>query len=344
MPRLLQRTADALRIKPRPFGVGFPMTTPEPQGRAPAAPENTVFRTIVIGIDGRPQDAEVLALAQRLADPGAEIIAASIAIIDPAPLRTPSEGSQAKLLAAAEDAIDTFIEPYESIEGVPAAAASIGRGLADVAFGAGADLIVVASSRRGIVGRVFAGEAVRDVLRHAPCPVAVATVGNTKSGPLRTITVGYDGSAESDAALELAVGLGRRDAASVGVVEVIEPTIALASAAAGPYSGVPVDAGYQRAQEDLDRLAKRYQLKGVIAVGRAAHELAEASRASDLLAIGLHNYGLLDRLIVGSTAHALLREQSAPILFSPPAPHPGETGQGTTTSARAPGGTRAEGE
>jgi nucleotide-binding universal stress UspA family protein len=283
----------------------------------PGNQETDVFQTIIIGIEGRPQDAEVLALAMQLGEPGAEIIAAKIAVVDESLFQSVAASSQDALLADSESTVDAFTESRVTTEGVVMSAPSVGQGLAELAMGARADLIVVASSRRGLAGRVFAGDAVRDVLRHAPCPVAVATVGHAADGALARIVVGYDASVESAAALEAAMQIARRDGASVSVVEVVEPTIAVASMS-GAYTGTSIDDGFQSAKAHLQRVLEEHGLHGVVAVGRAAHELAEASRGADLLAIGLHEYGLLDRLLIGSTSHALLREQCAPMLITPP--------------------------
>lgn len=276
-----------------------------------------MFQTIIVGVDGRTQDSEALALARQLGEPDAEILAAKVGVIQTSLLGISATGLEDPVVTGAERDVEALTDANAGIEGVVTSASSVGAGLRQLAEGARADLIVVASSRRGVMGRVFAGDAVRDVLRHAPCPVAVATVGHAATGRLATITVGYDGSPESEAALHQAIALGQRDGAKVGVVAVVEPTVAVV-AMTGAYPGNALDDQFEKARADLDRIAAKYELRGVVAVGRAAHELAEASRGSDLLVFGLHNYGLVDRLLIGSTAHALLREQSAPMLITPP--------------------------
>ena len=62
---------------------------------------------------------------------------------------------------------------------------------------------MIGSSRRGGVGRVFAGTTAERLLHGAPCPVAVAPRGfhALEPGDLGTIAVGYDGSVEARAAL-----------------------------------------------------------------------------------------------------------------------------------------------
>lgn len=266
-----------------------------------------MLQTIIIGIDGRPQDAEALALARRLGDPGAELIVAIV---------TPSEPD-----ADAERVVDRAVDAAPGVERAVIAAPSVGPGLAQLARGARADLIVVASSRRGLLGRTFAGDSVADVLRHAPCPVAVAPVGfSAETGPIEHLVVGYDGSAEADAAAELASELALRDGGLVGAVQVVEDYVA-ATAVGGISAGVDarlLDQAYAAARANLDALAERFDFDGVITTGRAAHELAAASADADVLCVGLHEHGVLDRLLVGSTAHALLREQHAPLVIVPP--------------------------
>lgn len=277
-----------------------------------------MLQTIIIGIDGRPQDAEALALARRLGDAGAELLVASVAVGEPAVLRA---ATSSDAVATAERVVDRAVDASPGAERVVTAAASVGEGLADLARGARADLIVVASSRRGLLGRTFAGDSVADVLRHAPCPVAVPPVGFTANdGPVAQVVVGYDGSAEADAAVELAAELTLRDGGRIGAVQVVED-YAAATALGGISAGVDgrlLEDAYGAARANLDELAERYDLDGVITTGRAAHELAAASDGADVLCIGLHEHGLLDRLLVGSTAHALLREQAAPLLIVPP--------------------------
>jgi nucleotide-binding universal stress UspA family protein len=270
-----------------------------------------MFETIIVGIDGRPQDAEALALARQLADPGAEIIAITVAVTVADLLHGKTRGSD-----AAEETVDAFTDAHTSLEGVVVEAASVGEGLRAAADGASADLIVVASSRRGMVGRIFAGDSVRAVVDHAPCPVAVATHGYHRTGPLRQITVGYDGSAAADRAIEEAVRIGKRDHASVSVVDVVEPALAVA-AMTGAYVGNALEDTYALARKNLDRLKEEHGLHGVVATGQPGHELAEASRGADLLAIGLHHHATAERILVGSAGSSLLTHHSAPLLIVP---------------------------
>lgn len=278
-----------------------------------------MFSTIVVGIDGRSHDHEALALAQVLADPGASIIATAVAVTD-VPVSSRLRGTAA-LLEETDETVDRVLEPYTDIEGVATAATSVGEGLRELAIGAGADLIITGSSRRGMLGRVFAGDHVRDALRHAPCPVAIAPVGYCTTGDgLQRIGVGHDGTAEADGALRLALGLRSRDGAAIDLVEVVESfPVNPPGAQALPTTLV---ADVRRARANLDRIVEQTGLPGRIITGSAAHELARLGRSVDLIAVGLHHRGMLDRMLIGSTAHALLREQAAPVLVVPPVQEP----------------------
>jgi nucleotide-binding universal stress UspA family protein len=71
-------------------------------------------------------------------------------------------------------------------------------------------IIVVGSAHHGRVGRVLAGDVTAGTLHGAPCPVLVAPRGHVeRAGGLQAIGVGFDGSPESQAAVELAHGIAR---------------------------------------------------------------------------------------------------------------------------------------
>jgi nucleotide-binding universal stress UspA family protein len=80
-------------------------------------------------------------------------------------------------------------------------------------------LIVLGSTHRGGLGRVMPGSVAERLLNGAPCPVAVAPRGY-EPRELRVIAVGYDGSAEATAALELATALGEAADATLRVIAV----------------------------------------------------------------------------------------------------------------------------
>lgn len=130
--------------------------------------------TAIVGVDGRPQDAEAIALGRRLVSAGGSLILATVAVVSDPSL--PSREDE-DAVERAETLIDRLTEEHEEVQGVAVAAASIGDGLRQLAEGSDAEITIVASSRRGVLGRIFAGDAVRDVIEAASGPVAVAPIG-----------------------------------------------------------------------------------------------------------------------------------------------------------------------
>ena len=137
------------------------------------------FGTIVIGLAERDGDDDPMELATRLADAdGAELVRCHV------DLRHPWVGSPARGLVQR-------IELHE------------------------ADLVVVGSGRRAAAGRLLPTRTARQLVEHAPCPVAIAPHGYQGSGAFLHIGVAYDGTPEADRALELAYALAARDGAAV---------------------------------------------------------------------------------------------------------------------------------
>ncbi len=237
-----------------------------------------MFQTIVIGIDGRPQDEEAFALAKQLAGPGATLTATSVAVVREG-VRGPwtSDGA-AKMQGEAQEIVDRFVARHPGLDQIATSAPTAGQGLHNVAAGARADLIVVASSRRALPGRVWFGDAVRGVVEHAPCPVAVAAKDHVPAATLSTIAVADDGSLEADAATHLAQQLALRDGAAVR-------TVPLTSAAV--ITGVNTPA------------------------------LVEAEAESDLLVLGMRQHLSWDSAPGTEVAYALLRASVAPLLVVP---------------------------
>lgn len=122
-------------------------------------------------------------------------------------------------------------------------------GLHDLARDWGSDLLVVGSTHRGPVGRVFPGSTAERLLVDAPCPIAIAPQGFAKR-PLSSIGrigVGTDGTRSGGAALAVAEELARGLAAEL---EVFSP------------------AGPAQARRLFEREAERFDL---LVLGAARH-------------------------------------------------------------------------
>jgi nucleotide-binding universal stress UspA family protein len=274
-----------------------------------------MFDRIIVGIDGRSGGRDAVALTRDLAGERSEITLAHVYIESQLPARG-SPGvfqagedrhSRELLEAARADAeLDAEIRPV--------AAHHVGRGLHELAESYRADLIVVGSTRHGLLGRVTQGDDMRAALNAAPCAVAVAPSGYAeRSTVLGEIGVGYNGSPESRHALALARALAAERGARVSVFEAVSlPTRAYADAR---------HPGTETLEQEIEAARERLTALGGVeahaAYGDPAEELALYGASVDLLIVGSRGYGPLGRLIHGQTSLRLARNARCPLLVLP---------------------------
>jgi nucleotide-binding universal stress UspA family protein len=183
-----------------------------------------------------------------------------------------------------------------------------------VAFGA--DLLVTGSRRRGFVQSLLGMSATGEIVDRAPCPVLVA-----RSASLRSIMLTTDGSAQSDAALELVARWPIFDLVRVYVV-----TVTSSASASGPRSpgrSAPIGEGELAARAAAARLmdAGREVMTDVL-TGRPGPELvrAAAKRSVDLVVIGSRGRTGLGRTLLGSvTGEVLANVDCSVLIVGPPA-------------------------
>jgi nucleotide-binding universal stress UspA family protein len=193
-----------------------------------------------------------------------------------------------------------------------------------------ADLLFVGARGAGAVPRLALGSTSLYAVRHHTGDVVVCK-DMLPAGP-RTWLVGFDGSASSRRALARAVSLARADDAVVLCAVFVPRTITLgarvrtacdpnlgeymaeanaaarATLAAAAGALLAADPAYARV-----RLVVRDSAGAPVAAALAA--VAAETRAA-VLAIGSHGAGVLERLLLGSTAEALLETPVAAILVA----------------------------
>ena len=190
--------------------------------------------------------------------------------------------------------------------------------LSDLADQEQSDLVVVGSPHRGAVGRAILGSVASGVLHGSSAPVAVAPRGygaEHHEAP-RTIAVAYDGSPESDAALEQAKSLARRHGAGLELLTVATeapPNPSLVGFRFGPMRA-PADV----LEQGLGAVGEGIEARGrELHAGSVATGLAEACDGVHLLVAGSRGYGMLGRVMVGSVATELLHAAPCPVLVVP---------------------------
>ena len=275
-----------------------------------------MFRNVFIGVDGSPTGRDAIALAGALAEPDARL---TLAHVHPDGL-TPRRASNLEFDAAMRADAQRLLEAEREATGVRAdlisiSAPSVGRGLHALAEEHAADLVVVGSTGRGLVGRVLVGDDTRASLNGASCAVAVAPLGYVaRPGGFSRIGVGYDYSGESNAALEVARALASRDRSKLHALHVVPlPTAGYLAPAPGTW-GVILEEDREAAQQKLSSLEG---VEALVVSGSPSEELAAFSGALDLLVVGSRNYGPMRRLVFGSTSNRLARHARCALLVLP---------------------------
>jgi len=272
-----------------------------------------MFKRIIVGVDEHEGGGDAIALAKALRADDGEVILVHVnvasdsrifgtagTVYEPVERRRGNELLDKARQDAGLDADRRYLR-----------STSVGRGLHELAEAEGADLLVLGSRRRGLLGRILVGDETRAALNGAPCAVAVAPAGYTsEQGTMREIGVGYDGSPESKAALELARSLAAETGAKLSAFRAISlPTYLFTG---GP---TPTEESIDEFVDEARKLlAELGGLEPHAAYGNAAEELAVYSASLDLLVAGSRGYGPLGRLFHGGTSGQLARVARCPLL------------------------------
>ncbi len=295
-----------------------------------------MFSRIIVGHDHHAGGQDALALGHLLAEAtGAELIVAGVIPMGPALIDT-----EVLFRMQSRSFTDAISERAGTVGAEPRVyhSQSVARGLNDLADEAGADLIVVGSSRRGKVGQVLAGHIALQLLHGSRCAVAVAPDGYADDPPasLDSIVVGVDGAREAQAAAAAAVDVAGATGASVRLVAVQQAPAVMYGPGAVAGSHDKLEAairGYL--QHDLDSAAAAFPADAKpeteLLDGDPGELLRDAASEASLLMLGSRGFGPLGRVVLGSTDARLLKAAPCPVLV-----WPRRAGQPERASERAP--------
>ena len=275
-----------------------------------------MFQNVLVGVHGRPNSPDAIALALRLMDSRGQL---TLAHVHPGALR-PSRAVTPGMVAEECEASERLLEEARAAAGVTARLESVvalspSRGLHEQAELQAADLIVVGSCRRGVIGRIFVGDDARGALSGARCAVAVAALGYAEHPrPIARIGVGYDETPESRLALEAARRLAPPTGASVHALHVVQRPVY-------DYAWALPTGTTDVTKEVVDaargRMSELTGVTGDAVAGLSGEELAAFSDDVDLLVVGSRGYGPFGRLVFGSTSHYLERHARCSLLVLP---------------------------
>ena len=185
-----------------------------------------------------------------------------------------------------------------------------------------ADLIVLGSTHRAHVGSVAPGSVAEHLLHGARCRLVIAPKGYGRADHsqdrLRVAAVGFDGMAESYAALDEAARLATKFGASLRVIAVATPVPAMGAAAAA-QAGAEAGPDFQTQLNDaVAELPPELRAMPVFERGDPVQKLLEAAEMGiDLLVLGSRGFGPVMRLLIGSVSSRVIREAACPVLVVP---------------------------
>jgi nucleotide-binding universal stress UspA family protein len=292
-----------------------------------------MFNNVLVGVDGRSGGRDAVALAAQLGTRDGPLTLTRVF----AGLYMPSHAITPGMVEEERAAAEADLEQARAEAGVDATlvlaeALTPAQGLLEQAEELEADLLVLGSSHRGPWGRAMLGDDTRTALDGAPCAVAVAPKGYAGAArPFATIGVGFDGSPESVAAVEVARRLAERTNARIRAHEVVSIPSYSYTGVVGPiFEGVD-----QMVEEAAARAGALPGVDGSAEYGLPGEELAAFSAEVDLLIVGCRRYGPLHRVISGSTARYLQRHARGPLLVLPRGTRFAEAGDAGAGEGRA---------
>lgn len=185
-----------------------------------------------------------------------------------------------------------------------------------------ADLIVLGSTHHAHLGSVSPGSVAEHLLHGARCRLIIAPKGygevDHAEDRLRVAAVGFNGMAESFAALEEAAKLASKFGGSLRVIGVATPVPAAGAAAAAQTGGEAGPDFQTQLNDAVAELPAELRALPVYERGDPVEKLLEAAEMGvDLLVLGSRGFGPVMRLLVGSVSSRVIREAACPVLVVP---------------------------
>jgi nucleotide-binding universal stress UspA family protein len=178
----------------------------------------------------------------------------------------------------------------------------------------GADLIVMATHERGLVGRAIFGSVTAGVLEAAPAPVLLVQRGDAPAfAESQRVLLPLDGSPLAEAALPVA-----RTFAQIFDAPIVLVTALPRRTSTDEASEHPLHAHLQEVAGQLSAagLTVEIETRGGGA-SRVICDVAE-ERGATLIAMATRTHSGLQRMILGDTADAVLRATEVPLVLVRP--------------------------
>lgn len=187
-----------------------------------------------------------------------------------------------------------------------------------VGAGALAELLVVGRHGAGAVKRLLMGSTANDVVRAAPCPVAVVPPGVRDAAAGRVVT-GTDGSPTAEAAVAWAADEAVRRQIPLTIVHAAPPPVVASAMPGAPVPAYTDDTAraYLADVVTRTRAATGGDVDGALSWQQPAAALLDAAGEGDLLVVGAHGAGALARLLLGSATTTVVQHARCPVVVIP---------------------------
>jgi nucleotide-binding universal stress UspA family protein len=190
--------------------------------------------------------------------------------------------------------------------------ARVARSLQAVIDEERASLVVVGSSKRGVIGRVAPGTTAQRVINGSACPGVVVPHGYDRPNQLTTIGVAFVPTPEGRRALHEAASIAQMLDADLRVLTVVTPGIGT-NASAGP-TGEAAGRNHAEIADSIAGLAGGVRTASEVLVGDPANALVSASQQLDLLVMGSRGYRPGLAVLLGSVSRRVTVRAHCPVL------------------------------
>ena len=183
-----------------------------------------------------------------------------------------------------------------------------------------ADLVVLGGKHHSAIGRWLAGSTVHYMVRSLDRPILVVGLDGTPSAGtpvFRRILAAVDLSGASEPTLKAAEDVALAFGAELRLLHVVEPMPPIPEIPLGMEANLVA-----RAEDELEAMKQRVRVPStdwMVRMGHAAPVIADAAAEwkADLVVVGTHGRGWVDRMLIGSVTERLLNLLPTSMLVIP---------------------------